>query len=327
MTKANEATKRDNSTYFCGIRLNSPVILASGYFHETLSRERLAQFGAVCLRGTTLKKRRGNPAPNFRPIADAEATYPTLINSVGLKNSGPMLSLNYCHFNRTLDHLEDKNYPKYIANIVGFSPEEYATLTKMYDDTPVIAIEVNISCPNVGLFDEVEYPHGDRAREIISACRPHTKKPLIAKLTPNQTDIHETARICIDQGVNAISAVNTFNAMEIDVEKQTSVLGTFTGGLSGASIRPLALYQVYQVYQATREHNIPIIGQGGITCAHHAKQFVLAGANLVGVHSVMYHDDSESRVTELINDFSKWYKLHKSNLPRLKDPGSIYDRH
>jgi dihydroorotate dehydrogenase (NAD+) catalytic subunit len=134
---------------------------------------------------------------------------------------------------------------------------------------------------------------------VVAACREQTSKPLIAKLSPNQTDIQENARLCIEAGADALAVINTVMGMAIDIEKQRPVIGNVRGGLSGPAIRPIALLKVHQVYEIAGPRNIPIIGQGGITTAHDAIEFILAGATTVGVGTALFYDPL---VCQKIND-------------------------
>ncbi len=126
--------------------------------------------------------------------------------------------------------------------------------------------------------------------KVVAACRAQTEKPLIAKLSPNQTDIQENARLCIEAGADALAVINTIMGMAIDIEKQRPVIGNVRGGLSGPAIKPIALLKVHQVYEIAGPQNIPIIGQGGITSADDAIEFLLAGATTVGVGTALFYD-------------------------------------
>jgi dihydroorotate dehydrogenase (NAD+) catalytic subunit len=151
-------------------------------------------------------------------------------------------------------------------------------------------MEINISCPNVkeGGVAFGNYP--DMSARVVAACRAVTSKPLITKLSPNQTDIRANARACIEAGTDAFAVINTLMGMAIDVETRQPIIGNIQGGLSGPAIRPIALLKVHQVYQECRERGIPIIGQGGIETAHDALEFVLAGATTVGLGTALFYD-------------------------------------
>ena len=159
----------------------------------------------------------------------------------------------------------DFSETRFIANACGSTIEEYVEVCRRFDNSPIDAIEINISCPNVkeGGVAFGNYP--DVSARVVAACRKATKKPLITKLSPNQTDIRENARRCIEAGTDAFAVINTLMGMAVDVEKRRPVLANVQGGLSGPAIKPIALLKTWQVYQEAAPHNVPIIGQGGIT--------------------------------------------------------------
>ncbi|HEX9851424.1 MAG TPA: dihydroorotate dehydrogenase, partial [Woeseiaceae bacterium] len=159
-----------------------------------------------------------------------------------------------------------------------------------FDDSPIDAIEINISCPNIkeGGVSFGNYP--EMSARVVAACRAETKKPIIAKLSPNQTDIRENAKLCIEAGADALAVINTITGMAIDIEQRKPVLGNVRGGLSGPAIRPIALLKVHQVYEIAGPRNIPIIGQGGIMTAHDALEFIIAGATTVGIGTALFYD-------------------------------------
>ena len=168
--------------------------------------------------------------------------------------------------------------------------DEYEEVTRIFDDSPIDAIEINISCPNVkeGGVAFGNYP--DMSARVVEACRRATGKPLITKLSPNQTDIAENARRCLEAGSDAFAVINTLMGMAVDSNSRRPVIGNNQGGLSGPAIKPVALLKVHQVYQVCREHGIPIIGQGGITTAEDALEFLIAGASGVGIGTALFYD-------------------------------------
>ncbi len=186
----------------------------------------------------------------------------------------------------TLDFSETR----FIANVSGSSVEEYAAVTRAFDDSPIDAIEINISCPNVKEGGVAFGNDPDMSARVVEACRGATDKPLITKLSPNQTDIAENARRCITAGTDAFAVINTLMGMAIDIESRTPVIGNNQGGLSGPAIKPVALLKVHQVHQVCRDHGIPIIGQGGVTTAEDAIEFLIAGASAVGVGTALFYD-------------------------------------
>jgi dihydroorotate dehydrogenase (NAD+) catalytic subunit len=186
----------------------------------------------------------------------------------------------------TLDFSETR----FIANVCGSTIEDYVEVTRRFDDSQIDAIEINISCPNIkeGGVQFGNYP--EMSARVVAACRAVTKKPLITKLSPNQTDIRENARHCIEAGTDALAVINTVMGMAIDVNTRRPVIGNIQGGLSGPAIKPIALLKVHQVYEVARKHSVPIIGQGGICSANDALEFLIAGATAVGVGTALFYD-------------------------------------
>ncbi|MCK5092906.1 MAG: tRNA-dihydrouridine synthase, partial [Gammaproteobacteria bacterium] len=150
--------------------------------------------------------------------------------------------------------------------------------------------EINISCPNVKEGGVTFGNDPAMSARVVEACRKVTKKPLITKLSPNQTDIAGNARGCIEAGTDAFSVINTLMGMAVDIESRSPIIGNNQGGLSGPAIKPVALLKVHQVYQVCRDHDIPVIGQGGITTAEDALEFIIAGATAVGIGTALFYD-------------------------------------
>lgn len=234
--------------------------------------------GAVCLKGTTLAPRLGNPPHRVceTPLG--------MLNAIGLQNPG-------------VDYVIDKILPeldftetRFIANVSGSTVEEYFEVTQRFDNSPIDAIEINISCPNVKEGGVAFGNDPEMSARVVAACRKATGKPLITKLSPNQTDIAENARRCIEAGTDAFAVINTLMGMAIDIENRRPVIGNNQGGLSGPAIKPIALLKVHQVHQVCRAHAIPIIGQGGVTSAQDAIEFLIAGASAVGVGTALFYD-------------------------------------
>ncbi len=268
---------------FCGLPLATPLVLLSGCvgFGEEYTRVQgfsHREVGAVCLKGTTLKPRLGN-APHR--VCETPAG---MLNAIGLQNPG-------------VDHVIDTVLPRldfdqtrYIANVSGSTLEEYVEITRRFDDSPIDAIELNISCPNVKEGGVLFGNDPVMSARVVEACRQVTRKPLITKLSPNQTDIADNARRCIEAGSDAFAVINTLTGMAIDIEQRTPLLGNVQGGLSGPAIKPLALLKVHQVHQVCRDHDVPIIGQGGITTAEDAVAFLIAGASAIGIGTALFYD-------------------------------------
>ena len=290
---------------FCGLKFNSPLVLLSGCvgFGEEYTRVRgfsNRDCGAVCLKGTTATARPGNP-----PHRVCE-TPSGMLNAIGLQNPGVERVVE-----QILPSL-DYDETRFIANVSGSTIEEYAEVTRRFDDSPVDAIEINISCPNVKEGGVAFGNDPDMSARVVAACRKVTAKPLITKLSPNQTDIAENARRCIEAGSDAFAVINTLMGMAIDIEAREPVIGNNQGGLSGPAIKPVAVLKTHQVYQVTREHGIPIIGQGGITCAEDAIEFLLAGATAVGVGTALFYDPLIlPRINQGILDYLERHDLER----------------
>jgi len=210
---------------------------------------------------------------------------------------------------------------RFIANVCGSTIDEYAEVCRRFDDSPIDAIEINISCPNVkeGGVSFGNYP--DASAEVVAACRGATSKPIIAKLSPNQTDIQENARRCIEAGADALAVINTVMGMAIDVESRQPIIANIQGGLSGPAIKPIALLKVKQAYEIAGPLNIPIIGQGGICNATDALEFIIAGASTVGVGTALFYDPLVCRsINAGIADY-----LRRHEIARVSDlVGSLH---
>lgn len=268
---------------FCGLPFATPLVLLSGCVGFGEEYTRVEGFsnrdaGAVCLKGTTLNPRLGNAAHRVVETADG------MLNSIGLQNPGSRAVVD--RILPTLDFSETR----FIANLSGGTVDEYAQVTRVFDDSKIDAMEINISCPNVREGGVAFGNDPDMSARVIEVCRKSTSKPIIAKLSPNQTDIAENARRCIEAGADALSVVNTFMGMSIDIEQRRPVIGANQGGLSGPAIKPMALLKVHQVYQVARTHSIPIIGQGGICTAQDALEFLIAGASAIGIGTALFYD-------------------------------------
>jgi dihydroorotate dehydrogenase (NAD+) catalytic subunit len=268
---------------FCGLKLATPLVLLSGCvgFGEEYTRVKgfsNRDAGAVCLKGTTLTPRLGN-APH-RVCETPEG----MLNAIGLQNPGVDQVV------REILPSLDFSETRFFANVSGSTVDEYFEVTRRFDDSPIDAIEINISCPNVKEGGVAFGNDPEMSARVVEACRRATRKPLITKLSPNQTDIAGNARRCIEAGSDAFSVINTLMGMAIDVESREPLIGNNQGGLSGPAIKPVALLKVHQVYQVCREHGIPIIGQGGVSTAEDALEFLIAGASAVGVGTALFYD-------------------------------------
>jgi len=271
------------SVDFCGLSLNSPIALLSGCVGFGEEYTRIEGFsnrdvGAVVLKGTTREPRLGN---NPHRIYE---TPMGMLNAIGLQNPGMDIVVD-----EILPEL-DFSETRFIANVCGSTIDDYAVVTKRFDDSAIDAIEINISCPNIkeGGVHFGNYP--EMSAKVIEACRRQTSKPIIAKLSPNQTDIQENARLCIEAGSDGLAVINTIMGMAIDIEERKPIIDNVRGGLSGPAIKPIALLKVHQVYEVAGPRNIPVIGQGGITTPDDAIEFLIAGATTVGVGTALFYD-------------------------------------
>jgi len=273
----------DLSTSFAGLKLQTPLVLLSGCVGFGEEYTRIEGFnnrdvGAVILKGTTVEPRMGN-APHR-----VYETPSGMLNAIGLQNPGTRYVID--EILPKLPHHETQFW----ANANGSSLEDYAEVARMYDDSPVTAIEINISCPNV---KEGGVHFGNdpvMAAKVVEAMRPMTSKPLITKLSPNNADIAETARMVIEAGTDGLSVINTLVGMAVDIEKRAPIIGNISGGLSGPAIKPVALWKIHQTRAISAKHNIPILGQGGLTSPNDAIEFAITGANALGLGTGLFYD-------------------------------------
>ncbi|WP_372722848.1 dihydroorotate dehydrogenase [Immundisolibacter sp.] len=270
-------------TELCGLVLKTPLVLLSGCVGFGQEYTRVAGFsnadaGMLVLKGTTLEPRLGNP---LHRLAETPAG---MLNAIGLQNPGARAVV------RDILPRLDLSETLFVANVSGATIEEYVEVTRIFDDSPVAAIELNISCPNVKAGGVQFGNDPDMSARVVAACRAATGKPLITKLSPNQTDIAENARRCVEAGTDAFAAINTVQGMAVDLDRRQPVLGNRQGGLSGPAIKPIALLKVRQVYEVAAPHGVPIIGQGGVNSAQDALEFLLAGASAVGVGTALFYD-------------------------------------
>lgn len=255
----------------CGIEFKNPVITASGTFgfgSEYNEFYDVSKLGGICSKGITLNKREGNSGSR---IFETRAG---ILNSVGLQNPG-------------VEYFIDNELPKMlsyntniIANVGGASIEEYLQIIEKLNKTEVHMIELNISCPNVKHGGMALGIKSSVAKEAVTQVKNMCEKPLMVKLSPNAEDIVDMAYQCCDAGADAISLVNTFKGMAVDIYKRKPVFENITAGLSGPAIKPIALRMVYEVCKAV---NVPVIGLGGIMNWRDAVEFIMCGASAVQV--------------------------------------------
>ena len=256
-----------------GWELDNPVIPASGTFgfgYEFAELYDINILGSIALKGTTREPRFGNPTPRIAETPQG------LINSIGLQNPGVEAVIS-----TELPKLKKCFAKKAIANISGFSVEDYVTTSQLFDREEQIGLlEINISCPNVHNGGMSFGTTPENAYQVTKAVRQVTKKPIYIKLTPNVTDIVSIAKACEDAGADGISMINTSTGMRIDLKTRKPIIANKIGGFSGRAIFPIALRMVYQVYEAVK---IPIIGIGGIATAEDVIEMMLAGAAAVEI--------------------------------------------
>ncbi|MFH1486774.1 MAG: dihydroorotate dehydrogenase [Chloroflexota bacterium] len=256
----------------CGLLLSNPVMVASGTFGYGTEFARfvdIQRLGAIVCKGTTLRPKRGNRQPRLVETACG------LLNSIGLQNIGVRALV------RNKAPIWADWRVQVIVNIAGEQVEDYARLASMLEGvTGVSGIEVNISCPNVARGGMAFGAKPEIVAEVTAAVREATTLPVLVKLSPNVTDIVEVALAAEEAGADAISLINTFVGMAIDVKSRRTVLGNVSGGLSGPAIKPIALNMVYRVAKAVRA---PVVGCGGISTANDALEFIMAGATAVQV--------------------------------------------
>ena len=286
------------------LKLRNPVLTASGTFgygSEFDDFIDISKLGGIIVKGTTFLPREGNPYPRMAETPSG------MLNAVGLQNKG-------------IDYFEKHIYPvlavydtNVIVNVNGSTVEDYVMLTERINELEKIAgIELNISCPNVKMGGMAFGTNPVTAREVIRMVRAVYRKVLIVKLSPNVTDITEFARIAEDEGADSVSLINTVLGMSLDIEKAKPSLSTFTGGLSGPAIKPIAVRMVWQVARAVK---IPVIGIGGIMSSSDAIEFMLAGASAIQVGTASFiNPDISVRIVGGIEDY-----LNRKGFNDVKD--------
>ncbi|MFQ5355927.1 MAG: dihydroorotate dehydrogenase [Mariprofundaceae bacterium] len=275
--------KPDLTIKFCGLDLQTPLVLLSGcvgFGNEYTRVEGFsnADIGAVILKGTTLEPRSGNPPHRVYETPSG------MLNAIGLQNPGCSYIIK--QILPELPHHETQFW----ANINGSSIEEYVEVTRLFDDSPVTAMEVNISCPNVKAGGIHFGSNVKMSAQLVQAMRAVTNKPLITKLSPANADITAIGKACIEAGTDAFSLINTLPGMAIDIQTRKPVLANISGGLSGPAIKPVALWKIYQLRQLTVKHDIPLLGQGGIAHATDAIEFAIAGSDTIGLGTGLFYD-------------------------------------
>ena len=293
------------SVDLCGIELDNPVIPASGTFgygYEFAGLYDINCLGTFSFKGTTLKPRYGNPLPR---IAEGKNG---MLNAVGLQNPGVDAVIQ-----EELPRLAKCFHKPVIANVSGFSTEEYAEVCRRLDVEPQVGwLEVNISCPNVHGGGMSFGTDPKAAAAVTGAVKAVATKPVIIKLSPNVTDIVSIAKACEDAGADAISLINTVLAMRFDLKTGRPILANMTGGLSGPAVFPIALRMVWQVSQAVR---IPVVGLGGVSSADDVIEMMMAGATVVQIGAANLKDPFICR--DIIAELPS--RLDHYNIHRISD--------
>lgn len=284
------------SVNLCGVTLKNPVVAASGTFgfgREYNELYDIGRLGGVSTKGLSLEPRLGNPTPR---IAESRGV---ILNAVGLQNPGAE------HFiAHDLEWLKGTG-TAVIANVAGKTLEEYAAICARLDGLADM-IELNISCPNVRCGGMAFGIRPESVREVTRVSKAALKKtPLMVKLSPNVESVAANARAAEEGGADAVSLVNTFTGMAIDIERRRPVLANNTGGVSGAGIKPIAVRMVFEAAHAVK---IPVVGMGGITCAEDAVEFLLAGAVAVQVGTANFTDTSAC--PKIIDGLDAWCDAH-----------------
>lgn len=295
----------DTRVNLCGIELSNPVIPASGTFgygYEYAELYDINELGTFSFKGTTREARFGNPTPR---IAECTAG---MINAVGLQNPGVEKVIS-----EELPKLKACFHKPVMANVSGFSVEDYAYTCEKLDKEPLVGwIEVNVSCPNVHGGGMSFGTSPEAAAQVTAAVKSVTKKPIIIKLSPNVTDIAAIAKACEAAGADGISLINTVLGMRIDLRTKRPIVKNNMGGFSGAAIFPLAVRMVYQVAQAVK---IPVIGMGGVSSAQDVIEMMLAGATAVEIGAANLVDPFICR--EIVRDLPD--VMRKYNIESLND--------
>ena len=267
----------DLSVTIAGVNFKNPVIAASGtfgYAREYQGLVNVSCLGGICTKGLTLESRKGNNGVRLHETPSG------LMNSIGLENPGISAFIE-----KELPYLKSLS-TVIIANLSGSDIETYTEGAKLLNDSSIDMIELNISCPNVKAGGMAFGLDPVSAHEVVKSVRSvSTHKPLIVKLSPNAPDLTAVSLSCVNAGADALSLVNTFKAVAIDIHKRKTIFDNISAGLSGPAIRPIALRMVWELWEKV---NVPIIGMGGIASTNDALEFLLAGAVAVQIGSATF---------------------------------------
>ncbi|MCU0080904.1 dihydroorotate dehydrogenase [Extibacter muris] len=297
----------DTKVNLAGVELKNPVMTASGTFgsgEEYSEFVDLSRLGAVVTKGVANVPWPGNPVPR---IAETKSG---MMNAIGLQNPGIDV---FCR--RDIPFLKQFD-TKIIVNVCGKTMEDYCEVVERLGEEEVDMLEINISCPNVKEGGIAFGQNPKAVEEITAEVKKRAKQPVIMKLSPNVTDITETAKAAEAGGADVLSLINTLTGMKIDIHRRAFALANKTGGLSGPAVKPVAVRMVYQVANAVK---LPVIGMGGIETAEDAIEFLLAGASAVSVGTANFYNPSATvQVAEGIEDYLERYGFeHVSDLTGL----------
>lgn len=289
----------DMAVNVAGVELRSPVIAASGTFGYGVEFEEIVsldRIGAFVTKGLSKNPMAGNPTPRIIETAAG------MMNAIGLQNMGVRAFVE-----EKLPKLRQIKGAVVIANIFGYTVEDCLEVITVLNDAEGIAMyELNASCPNTSHGGMVFGTDPELLKELVSRTKEAAKRPLMVKLSPNVTSIGEMAKVAEAAGADAVSLVNTFLSMAIDVETRKPRIANVTAGLSGPAIRPIAVRMVHEAYQAVK---IPVVGMGGILRAEDAVEFMIAGAIAVQVGTASYADPRA--VENIANGVRKWCASHQ----------------
>jgi dihydroorotate dehydrogenase (NAD+) catalytic subunit len=288
----------DMRVTIAGVELRSPVIAASGTFGYGVEFEdvvSLDRIGGFVTKGLSREPMAGNPSPRIIETAAG------MMNAIGLQNVGVKAFVA-----EKLPKLQRLSGTAVIANVFGFTMDDYLEVIHVLNDAPGIAMyELNVSCPNTSHGGMVFGTDPPSLWELVARSKAAARRPLMVKLSPNVTDIGLMARVVADGGADAVSLINTFVALAIDVETRRPRIANITGGLSGPAIKPIAVRMVNEV---SRQVTIPVVGMGGIVRAEDAAEFMMAGATAVQVGTASYADPRA--VENIANGLKRWCAAH-----------------
>ncbi|HMG03531.1 MAG TPA: dihydroorotate dehydrogenase [Edaphobacter sp.] len=304
----------DMKVSVAGVELRSPVIAASGTFGYGVEFEELVslnRIGGFVTKGLSKEPMPGNPTPRIIETAAG------MINAIGLQNMGVRPFVE-----EKLPKLLQIQGAVVIANIFGYTVEDCLEVIRVLNDAEGIAMyELNASCPNTSHGGMVFGTDPELLKELVSRAKEAVKRPLMVKLSPNVTSIAQMAKVAEDAGADAVSLVNTFVSLAIDVETRKPRIANVTGGLSGPAIKPIA---VRMVYEAARAVKVPVVGMGGIVRAEDAVEFMMAGATAVQVGTASYADPRA--VENIANGMKKWCAKHQVEQARTLTGSAVVDK-